>query len=479
MADNTPTKSDETSNAPPPEGAAGKRGLRARLAGIRRSLAAKDASFFYYLTARVAAAVISIFTVKYVVAFLSRADYGLWGYLGVISSVLVPVVSLSLPAAMMRMYFDRAKDDFDGKAALISTTFLLSVGQAVLLAAGALLLYLVGVLDGLLVAYLCLLTTNTVLLSYFNYLTRVRNDYKLFFFNNVFQSVAYLGLLAWASSAVHEGSLPVLGSNPLVAMLFFSGAPAWTLVVVNLGFYAVKKLISLRVKLLSFPAIMELLRFSVPLIGTFFLGWVLNSSDVYLLKRLSSLTQIADYVFAVGIANTVSLITTSALTDWPRFYYAQMRDDLPNRDAEIAKRVRLFLWLHILTMLGTRLISRFAYDLLGAGDYLGGLRCIDYLVLGNFFFLAGNLFAAGIGYAKRNHLTLVTFAVPGVVNVALNLWLLPRWGAVAAAITTAVAFACFAAISFAIGQRFYRHTELLKVALAVVVAVLVALVPLG
>ena len=439
----------------------------------------KDVSFFVYLFARVASAVIGIVSVKYVVAFLTRADYGFWGYLGVISGVLVPLVSLQLPSAVMRMYFDRAREDFEGKSSLISTTFFITLAQSALLAVGALSLLGVGVLDGLLVAYICILTTKTVLLAYFNYVTRVRDDYWLFAFNEVFQAVAFLALVAWGSSAAASTSLSHFGVKPLIAMLFFSGAPGWMLVAVNLGFYAKKQLISARVKRLERSELIELFRFSAPLTGTFFLGWVLHSSDVYLLKRLSTLTEIADYVFAVGIANTVTLITTSALTDWPRFYYAQMRDDEADRDAVIAKRVRLFLWLHVLTMLGTRLVARFAYDLLGAESYLNGIRCIDYLVLGNFFFLAGNLFAAGISYAKRNNLTLLTFAVPGVVNVVLNLWLLPRFGAIAAAITTAVAFACFAAISFSIGRRFYRHTELTKLAFAVAAALLVALVPVG
>ncbi len=482
MAKTTIRKSDETTDDPPLDNSDGTGLMGKLIAHVRDWLGGKDASFFYYLAARVFSAVISIFTVKYVVAFLSRDEFGLWGYLGAISSVLVPLVSLTLPAAMMRMYFDRTKEDFDGKASLISTTFLLTLGQSALLAAVSLLLYLVGLIDGILAAYLAILTTEALLLTFFNYLTRVCNDYKLFFFNNVFQSVTYLGLVAWAGSSSAEaygGNLPVLGSNPLIAMLFFSGAPAWTLVVINLGYYTIQKLISPRAKCLAYAQIVELVRFSAPLTGTFFLGWILNSSDVYLLKRLSTLTEIADYVFAVGIANTVSLITTSALTDWPRFYYAQMRDNEADRDAVIAKRVRLFLWLHILTMLGTRLVARFAYDLLGAESYLGGIRCIDYLVLGNFFFLAGNLFAAGIGYAKRNNLTLITFAVPGVVNVGLNFVLLPRYGAMAAAITTALAFACFAAISFAIGQRFYRHTELMKVVFAIVAAIFITLVPLS
>lgn len=465
------TKSDVPTETPP-------KGVRARLA---RMFGGKDASFWVYLLARVGSAVIGIVSIKYVVAFLARAEYGLWGYFGVISSVLVPIVSLQLPSAVMRMYFDRAKEDTAGKTSLITTTFLITLAQTAFLALVVLVLFGLGVLDGLLVAYLCLLTTRSVMLAYFNYLTRVRNDYWLFAFNEIFQAVAYLGLVAWAAEAAASrgGSVPLLGSNALVAMLFFSGAPGWTLVAVNLGFYAKKNLISLRTKVLDRAEVIELFRFSAPLTGTFFLGWVLHSSDVYLLKRLSTLTEIADYVFAVGIANTVSLITSSALTDWPRFYYAQMRDNEPDRDQVIAKRVRMFLWLHILTMAGTRIVARFAYDLLGAGEYSGGVRCIDYLVLGNFFFLAGNLFAAGIAYAKRNNLTLLTFAVPGIVNVGLNLWLLPRWGAIAAAITTAIAFASFAAISFVVGRRFYRHTELVKLAVAVVAAMVVTLVPLG
>jgi hypothetical protein len=87
------------------------------------------------------------------------------------------------------------------------------------------------------------------------------------------------------------------------------------------------------------------------------------------------------------------------------------------------------MWLHLLVFAGVRLVAAFAYDLLGAGEYRAGLDYLGLLMLGNFFFLAGNLFAAGISYAKKTHLSIVAFCGPGAFNVVLNLIFIPRYGA--------------------------------------------------
>jgi O-antigen/teichoic acid export membrane protein len=216
----------------------------------------------------------------------------------------------------------------------------------------------------------------------------------------------------------------------------------------------------------------------VPLSGTYFIGWLLSSSDIYLLKQLSTGSETGDYVFAVGIASFVTLITQSALTDWPRFFFALMRDEPADRDQQIIRRLLLFLGLHIGAMVVLRLIARLAYGLLDAEVYLTGVEYVNYLILGNYFFLLGNVFSVGISHAKQTHLTFASFAIPGVLNILLNLWLIPDHGARAAALTTLVSLACFAVISYIYGVRFYRPRGMRRIAVYSLIAVAVALIPI-
>ena len=453
-------------------------GRAARLSNWVRK---KDPSFFAYFLAKVIPAVLSFITVTYTIRFISHADYGEWGFLGVVSGMLVPVVSLSLPQAMMRMYFDKKDERVETHASLVTTTFLVNTAGMLVVFVIACLLYFAESQAALGLLYFGGITTGKIGFSFFNYLSRVRNDYGLYLFNRVVESLLYTAFVATFVSYVADAdrSTEVLGHSRLHWLAYASIGTVGLINAVNALYYSRQGLLSIKAKLLSKVELREMLAFSTPLIGTFFIGWLLASSDVWVLRRVGSLTATADYLFAVKIAGGVALVTESSLLDWPRFYYGHMRDNHADRDEQIARRVRSFLYMHIGAILLVRFIAAFAYDVLGAEQFVAGLEYLRYLVLGNFFFLLGNLMAAGIGYAKRTHLTLVTFLVPGAMNLGLNFLLIPRWGAHAAALTTLAAYLLYAILSFFMGRPFYRFQGGSRLIAVIAVALGAALLPLG
>jgi O-antigen/teichoic acid export membrane protein len=281
----------------------------------------------------------------------------------------------------------------------------------------------------------------------------------MYCFNEIADRLGFMGLLAAANSQAGAWLVGPFGGNRLLAAVAFFAAARWTVNLINIAYYAGKRVLSTAIAWLPAADLLAMVQFSTPLTAIFFLGWTLNASDLFLLKHLSTADELSNYAFAVSIGTVVALITQAVLTDWPRFYYEQMRDDLPDRDDQIARRVRLVLWLHVLGIVVLRVGARLAYDLFGADAYLDGLDYLHYLVLANFFFLAGNLFGAGIGYAKKTHLSILTFLVAGGLNVVLNLVLIPRFGAVAAALTTLLSNVVFAAASWWIGRRHYQFTH--------------------
>ncbi|MCC6214418.1 MAG: hypothetical protein IT376_06090, partial [Polyangiaceae bacterium] len=310
----------------------------------------KDASFFFYFAARLLSGVLGVVTIRYVVGFLPRAEYGEWGYLTVLGSMLVPVVTLALPQAMMRMYFDHREDAREEQRALVTSVALANLTGALALGGIALGLWALGVQRGIVALFLGVVVTGRVAASFTQYLTRTRNDYGLFFFVTVFEPVVYLGFLVAAGAWLDAAAAP-RGAR-IVWLTGSLAATVWFTVVVAAAYYVRRGLISRDARRYTRAEYRSLLAYSLPLIPTFFLGWVLSSSDIWVLRSLSSLGETADYVFATKIVSVVALVQQSALVDWPRFYYAKMRDGGPTRDADIAARVRKFLLLHVVTVLG-------------------------------------------------------------------------------------------------------------------------------
>lgn len=441
---------------------------------LQRIFAGKDASFFYYLAARVLGGVLSVITLRAIVGYLSREEYGDWGYLASLSAMMIPILSLSLPQAMMRHYFDHKESDLSAQRSLVTTVFRINVGAVLLLVAVEALLYLGGVHSPHEALFFGGATTGVLLGSFFNHLTRTRNDFGLFFFNRMADAAGFLGLVALAA---HTGAEFAGGHRlPVVAICF--AAALWFSVLASMGYYARTGLLHPKAPMLPRSEIKALLQFSLPLCPTFFVSWALSSSDVYLLRKLSTRAETADFVFAVGIVSILGVVSQSALLDWPRFFYKMMRDGGDDRDELIGKRARWFLWLHVATICGTRAIASYAYELFGATAYRKGLDFLGLLMLGNFFLLAGNLFSVGLGYAKKTRLTLVGFAIPAALSFSVNLLLVPRYGAIGAACTNVVSYTLFALLMLLLGRAHYRFRGARAFALVVVAAVAAATVPL-
>ncbi len=242
-------------------------------------------------------------------------------------------------------------------------------------------------------------TTATVLVNYFSYLTRTRNDYGLFFFNRLFEGESrFLGLVMWATRT----GVGAHGDQRLVWLTTCLALTSWFSVILNTIYYRRQGLLQFFGAMLPWSEVRALLKYSgrsasvLRRLGALFL-------DIYLLRKLSTKAETADYVFAVGIVELVSIVSQSALLDWPRFFFKVMRDGATDRDQIVSKRAAYFLWLHVATIeiawwprpANTSSSSHRVH----ARPRLPSATCCSAI----FFFLAGNLFSAGLGYAKRTH----------------------------------------------------------------------------
>ena len=82
-------------------------------------------------------------------------------------------------------------------------------------------------------------------------------------------------------------------------------------------------------------------------------------------------------------------------------------------------------------------------------------RVVPWIVLGYMtrflYFFPVN----GLLYSKRTKWTMIATLIAASVNIGLNLWLVPQYGIMAAAINTFIGFLVLLLIIFVVGQRIY------------------------
>jgi O-antigen/teichoic acid export membrane protein len=200
-------------------------------------------------------------------------------------------------------------------------------------------------------------------------------------------------------------------------------------------------------------------RFGLPLVPTALFLWLTNFSDRFFLVTLADAAEVGLYSVGVRIASAMVLLLTAFRLAWPAFAYSI-------EDEGEARRTYAF-----------GLLSPWLVDLLAADAFAPASRVVAPLAFAAVAFGAYVVIAIGLGRARRTQFNWVVTGAAALVNVALNLALIPPYGMMGAAIATVAAYATMAAGMAWWSQRVYpvpyqwrRVATAAAVALALVVA---------
>ena len=182
---------------------------------------------------------------------------------------------------------------------------------------------------------------------------------------------------------------------------------------------------------------------------------VMVSADKLILKAYLPLSSVGLYSLGHKFGLVMSVIVLSVNRAWMPNYYELMDDDGIDRRAEIR---RVFaVWLAVIGTLciAGAALSRDVVGVITGEAYHGAWVVIPVILLayffqGLYFFLSGPIF-----FFKRTlYLPFITVAV-AILNIGLNLLLIPRMGIMGAATSSLVSFATFALVSWLVARRLY------------------------
>lgn len=184
----------------------------------------------------------------------------------------------------------------------------------------------------------------------------------------------------------------------------------------------------------------KILKFSLPLMPTQLAGWILSVSDKFLIGILLGVTEVGLYSagYQIALVTNAFFIGPFSLAWGPFMFREGVKTDGPLKIARLLEMYTIIggIFVTPLIFLGPEIIA----FLNGNITYVPSYRVIPPVALGYLFFGYYLFYSTGLNLTNRTvYFPIITGSV-GILNITLNLILLPRWGYVAAAWVTLISY---------------------------------------
>ncbi len=179
-------------------------------------------------------------------------------------------------------------------------------------------------------------------------------------------------------------------------------------------------------------------KFGLPLVPSALALWAINFVDRLFVASYKDAAEVGVYSAAVKIASVITFAMFAFRTAWPAFAYS-IEDD---RDA---RRTYSFVLTYLLVVaswiaLALGALAPWLTAAMTSPRYQRAEEGIALLAFAGAVYAGYTVLAIGSGRARRTQLNWVVTGAGAAVNVGINFWLIPRYGMVGAAISTAASY---------------------------------------
>lgn len=370
---------------------------------------------------------------------LGASDYGIWAQVMVTIGLVSPLFQLGLTTALVR--FLAAEEDRrgiqEGFYSILTVVALAGLVVAVILF--FLAVPISNVLFGGAAAAIIRMTAGIVLLSglyavclsYFIAFRQTRT-YGAFMIARSFGEVGLVAGLVLTGFGIEGAVFAILIAAGIASTI------ALGMIVSRIG-----------VKRPGFTHMKSYLRFGLPLLPSGLLVWVIQSSDRFVIGYFLGIAEVGIYSAIYAAVNVLSYYRMPLVLIL-RPVLSKLYDD-----GKIAE-VRTYLRYSLKYLLMLTIPSVVGFSLLGR-EILGALTTKEFLSFDSSVIplLAVGLAVPGIAgiagsqvltLTKKTNIIAIASIAPALLNLALNLVFVPRFGIVAAAATTLFAYVLMAAV---------------------------------
>lgn len=384
--------------------------------------------------------------------------YGLGGIISkVIPLIMVPIVTRMMPDtaffgisdmsntvvqfcgalaimgmydAMYRLFFER--EDIEYKKSICSTAFAFTFGMSIIVT------FIMILMKGFIAekffgdreyAYLVYISAIATMVGATNSIvsapTRMQNKRKIYLIMNILSPVlSYAVSIPLLLKGYYVIALPV-------ANMMASLTGEFVFLCLNKEWFSWKKI--------NFSYLKPLLIIGLPLLPNVIIYWVFNSSDKLMITNIMGTAATGIYSVGAKLGHASQLIYTAFAGGWQYFAFSTMKEN-----NQVESNSKIFEYLGIISFACSMYIFALAepiYNLLFTGKYVSGYIISPYLFLAPLLQMLFQVACNQFLIIKKTWPNLFILSAGAVINVILNLVLIPKIGIEGAAIATLVGYA--------------------------------------
>lgn len=379
--------------------------------------------------------------------FLGAHDYGIWAQVMVTIGLVLPLVTLGLPAAMLR--FLPAKTDKgeiqEGFYSVFCLTFLVTLlfSLAIILSADFIAdTFFEGATEIVRIVGLIILVMvpNVICLSLFRALRQMKK-FSIFMIAEAYAQVALIAYL-------------ILNGYGLLGIVY--GVLAIRVIIFFILLFLVKRQIGIGRP--HFFRIREYLSFGLPTIPGAVSYWIVASSDRYIIAYFLGATSVGIYSAGYGLGSILFMVAVAlGLVLFPTLSKLYDEGRMDEVKIYMSYSLKYFLAIAIPFVFGAAMLSEPILRVFSTPEIASeGKLIVPLVALAILFSGIMVVMAQSLALVKKTRILGATWIVAGVVNLLLNILLIPHIGILAAAITTLIAY------SLALGIVTYYSVKELK-----------------
>ena len=184
----------------------------------------------------------------------------------------------------------------------------------------------------------------------------------------------------------------------------------------------------------------RMLRYGLPLVPAYAIGWILSSMDRVMLRAISTYEELGLYTGAFKIVAVMGVLQTCFTLFWTpvaiRWY--EQKEPLRCFDAVCRLVAVLMTGIGLLVLLCKDLVA----FILGA-NFREAIYIFPFLLLYPIMYTESETTMLGISFSRKTSYNILVSGVAAAVNLALNMLLIPIWQGKGAAVATGLSYVVF------------------------------------
>lgn len=365
---------------------------------------------------------------------LGPADFGLLSYYQTIASMLLAITSLGFDNVLINEFNKKSKHQ-----EIFSTAFWSRVAVSIII----ILAFVIGLqfeeipFENKIVLLTCLTslifqTQNT----YFSY-------YQSQLLASVVTKVSLVSLLISSAFKIY---LLYIKAN-IIWFAFSYSLDFFVSCLLLILFSYKKKFVSISIKLFKFKTLLELLRASWPIIASSIIIVLYTRLDQIMIMKTLGPDAVAIFSVAIRISEAYVFVPAALVTS----YYPLIARN-PDRD-NVKFYFDVVFSSCVVMAVGVAIVSYFLIPMMFGPHYVESYNVLSVLLLGSIFAVFGSACTNLMIVYGLTYLRLVRAVIGLIINFALNLLLIPKYGVVGAAFASLVSQLFAAWLSNAFNKR--------------------------